>query len=155
LTITIPEPKLNDLLLTFVAWISISYRLPHLEKLDLQVCLSSVLERLRPGDDGLAAIYVYGSELDERGKTEFCLGPVMAFAESKMTIEAIDKLELRPELFGKMKTALEINVWRQLLPMRTKRDTRRIARIRRALEALDYDDVKGLREEELAVGTMS
>jgi len=127
--------------------------LPHLEKLDLQVCLGSVHERLLTGDDGHTATNVHGRRLDEKYNTEFWLGPVMAFAESKMTIEAVDKLKLRPELFSKMKTALEINVWRQLLPMRTKRDTRRIARIRRALEALHYDDVQGLREEELAVGT--
>jgi len=138
-------------LLTFVAWISISYRLPHLEKLDLQVCPSFMLERLCLEDNGLTATYVYQGELDER---HLCLGPVMAFAQSKMTIEAINKFGMRAELFGKLKTALEINVWRQLLPMRAKRDTRRIARIRRTLEALDYDDVKGLREEELAVGTM-
>lgn len=96
----------------------------------------------------------YGGGREEKENAEFWLGPVMAFAESKMTIEAVDKLDLGPELFGKMKTALEINVWRQLLPMRTKRDTRRITRIRRVLEALDYDDVQGLREEELAVGTL-
>ena len=126
---------------------SISYRLPHLEKLKLQVCLSSVPARLPAEDDEPIATNIHGEEKDN---TEFWLGPVMVFADSKMTIEAVDKLDLGQDVFGKMKTALEINVWRQLLPMRTKRDTRRISRIRRALEALDYEDVQGLREEELS-----
>ena len=131
--------------------LSISSRLPHLEKLDLQVCLSSVREVLRTEVIGPTATTVHVGGYDEKDKKEFWLGPVMVFAESKITIKAVDMLDIGPE-FGKMKTALEINVWRQLLPMRAKRDTRRITRIRRALEAIYYEDIKGLREEELVAG---
>ena len=136
----------------FLFELSISYQLAHLEKLNLQVCLGSGIELLHDENDEPIERNVDRRVLEERINAEFWLGPVMAFAESKITIEAVDKLELGPE-FSKMKTVLEINVWRQLLPMRTKRDTRRITRIRRALEALDYDDVQGLCEEDLMVGT--
>jgi hypothetical protein len=133
--------------------LSISYQLPHLEKLGLQVCLTSAGEQFLAEHDVPIATNVHGGGREKKDNTEFLLGPVMVFAESKMTIEAVDKMDLGPEWFGKIKTALEINVWRQLLRMRTKRDSRRITRIRRALETLHYDDVQGLREEELAVGT--
>jgi len=111
-----------------------------------------VRERFRVEDDDIAT-NVHGGGFNEEDNVEFWLGPIMAFAESKMTIEAVNKLDLDPELFDKMKTALEISVWRQLLLMRAKRDARRITRVRRMLEALEYNDVQGLHEEELAAVT--
>jgi len=37
-----------------------------------------------------------------------------------------------------LKTGIEIGVWQQLLPLRMKRERRKIARIRRALGTLEY-----------------
>jgi hypothetical protein len=77
------------------------------------------------------------SEEDE----SFFLGPVMAFADAKIIITAVDKHDMPGLVFDRIKPYIETKVWRQLLPVRVKREQRRIARIRRALGAMEYVDV--------------
>lgn len=139
---------------------SLSARLPLLQKVHLQVCPSFVREHWLV-DGALITFAAPGGaryatnrrgEVTKAEDMEYWLGPVMAFANSSIDITAVDKLDLGRESFEKIKTALEMDVWRQLLPLRTKRDARRIRRIQRTLEAIEYSDVEGLCEETLTTG---
>lgn len=137
---------------------SLSSRLPWLQKVHLQVCPSFVREHWLV--DGALMTNAHGlrirtgsrsGNLTSSEEMEYWLGPVMAFADSSIDISAVDKLDLGKESFGKIKTALEMDVWRQLLPLRTTRDARRIRRIQRTLEAIEYSDVKGLCEDSFSL----
>ena len=116
------------------AFYSISSRLAFLQKVELQVCPDL------PWD------WFYGDNVFDEGQN-YWLGPIMAFAHAGIDVSAVDFIGWGPDRFGKMKTAIEMDVWRQLLPLRTTRDSRRIRRIQRALEAIEYADVEGLRED--------
>jgi hypothetical protein len=65
----------------------------------------------------------------------------MAFAEAKIIVTAVDKQDMGKVIFDRIKPHIEMRVWQQLLPVRVKREQRRIGRIRRALGALEYDEV--------------
>jgi hypothetical protein len=134
----------------------ISNKLPGLKNLDLEVSPSVVREYWRDNTnsmpDGLlntTPIYSIGVQFS-RDETdwEYWLGPVMAFADSNINIIAVDKHDLGPVLFERVKTSIEVRVWKELLPLRMKRDMRKISRIRRTLEHLgrrsDDDDPPSL-----------
>jgi len=127
------------------AFYSISSRLACLHRVNLQLCPSRLpwswfrRDRVLDRSDGAS----------DWSDGEFWLGPIMAFAHASIDISAVDLLGLGDDEFGKIKTVLEIDAWRQLLPLRTTRDSRRIRRIQRALEVLEYSDVEGLREDYL------
>ena len=127
------------------AFYSISSRLECLRRVQLQLCpgrlLWSGVRGGRPLDRG--------DEVFDWGDGERWLGPIMAFAHARIDVSAVDLLGLGDGEFGKIKTVLEIDAWRLLLPLRTTRDSRRIRRIQRALEVMEYSDVEGLREDYL------
>jgi 2EXR family len=126
------------------AFYSLASRLPHLQKVHLEVCPSSIREHIRD-HSGQPTIKVHGNS--HRGSVVeygYRLGPIMAFADAALRISAVDKLDLGPSLFDKLKVAIEISVWRQLVPLRAKRDIRAIGRIRRSLQGMDHSDVEGL-----------
>lgn len=116
------------------AFYSIVSRLPALKTLHLEVCPSSVRETSNDTNE-LVANHL-GDE------TKYWLGPIMAFADASIRIIAVDKNDL--EHFGVWKDPIEVSVWQQLLPLRFKRERRKIARIRRALGTLEYADCAGI-----------
>lgn len=137
---------------------SLSSRLLHLHKVHIQMCPSFVRERwIVPG--GSLITFAHGpvtstGQVNGEEDEGYWLGPIMAFADARIEITAVDRLDLSSESFGKIKTALEMDVWRQLLPLRTTRERRRIRRIQRALEAMEFADVDGLREDEIALASL-
>jgi hypothetical protein len=133
------------------AFYGIASRLPALKTLYLEVSPSVVREAWTDGNGtptnvGLHALghpALDGSEFKE--DWEYWLGPVMAFSDAIINIIAVDRYDIGPTMFDRAKVAIETRVWKQLLPMRLKRDRRRIARIRMKL------DVSG---EDLALGAL-
>jgi len=111
------------------AFYSISSRLPALRTLVLEVCPSSVRENDERDD-------LVASHLGHAERIQYWLGPIMAFGNAKINIVAVDKHELGH--FDMLKTEIEVSVWNQLLPMRVKREKRKISRILRALGKLEY-----------------
>ncbi|KAF2399921.1 hypothetical protein EJ06DRAFT_39206 [Trichodelitschia bisporula] len=145
------------------AFYSISSRLQNLKLLDLEVSLSTIRGHVAEADEGHVVEedeeHVVEENVEEATQHSphsvgtgddrtYWLGPVMAFADSNLRVVAVDKHGLNPRVFNRIKTMIEIDVWRQLLPLRTKRDSRRISRLRRAL-----DDFIASRtgEDELAI----
>jgi hypothetical protein len=135
------------------AFYDISHKLPGLRNIDLEVTPSVVREYWR-GDNSnstpdsllnttpIHSIGFHGLDTDEdEHGWEYWLGPVMAFADANINIVAVDKHDLGPVLFDRVKTAIEVRVWKELLPLRMKRDKRKIARMRRTLLNLDDDTV--------------
>lgn len=122
------------------AFYSIVSRLPALESLHLEVCPTSIRES---SDDLDHLVTNHPADM-----TRYWLGPVMAFANvSILKIVASDKND--STTFGLWKKPIEVSVWQQLLPLRFKRERRKIASIRRTLANLEYADCAGLKSEEL------
>jgi hypothetical protein len=72
---------------------------------------------------------------------EYWLGPMMAFANAEISITAVDKHHMGPQLFATIKAHIEVQVFNQLLRLRVKRSHRRMARIQSILdEKNDSDD---------------
>ncbi|TID14034.1 hypothetical protein E2P81_ATG07103 [Venturia nashicola] len=125
------------------AFYSISSRLPALKTLLLEVCPSSVRETSNDND---SSFIHHLSEMFPNSK--YWLGPVMAF-DATIKIVMAGKNDRKkdpsmsqalPTMFDGSKHPVEVSVWHQLLPLRFKRESRRIARIRTALGTLDYAD---------------
>lgn len=137
------------------AFYSIASRLPALKSLQLEVCPSSVRETSNDNNDPFIH---HLSEMFPASK--YWLGPVMAFDASikvVMTGKNDGKKDLSmtpalPAMFNGTKHLLEVSVWHQLLPLRFKRESRKIARIRTALGTLDYADCMGFAEQDLGGG---
>lgn len=134
------------------AFYSIAPRLPALKGVHLEVCPSSVRETSNENDDSFID---HLSQLFPTSK--YWLGPIMAF-DAPIKIVVVDKndrkndpgvAQVLPSMFDDSKHPLEVSVWHQLLPLRFKRESRKISRIRTALGALDYADCVGLADEEL------
>jgi hypothetical protein len=151
--LSIHNVRVSMLLSQFEAWGSrtafygISSKLPALRNLDLEVSPSAIREH-DPYDHTPTALALHGighpaldtqSALDEERDWPYFLGPVMAFADANINIVAVDKYDLSPTVFDRVKTAIEIRVWKQLLPARMKRDKRKIARMRKTLEARERE----------------
>lgn len=119
---------------------SIAKRLPNLQTVEIEVSPSAVRQRWIQQDDdaqqGLHGLFNFS----DKNETYF-LGPLLAFANANMLVTAVDKHDMGPTIFERIKPHIEMRVWRQLLPDRVKREQRRIARIKRALGALEYDEV--------------
>jgi hypothetical protein len=130
------------------AFYDISDKLPGLKSIELEVTPSAVRQYWRDNTNSMPHCLLNttpihsiglpgsGSSRDQRD-WEYWLGPVMAFADANINIIAVDKHDLGPVLFERVKTAIEVRVWKELLPLRMKRDMRKIARMRRTLESLD------------------
>jgi hypothetical protein len=121
------------------AFYSIVSRLPALKTVHLEVCPSSVRETSNDASGFVTDHLGIGDGM------KYWLGPIMAFADASIKIIAVDRNDL--EHFGLWKDPIEVSVWQQLLPLRFKRERRKIARIRRALGTLEYADCAGLDEE--------
>lgn len=134
------------------AFYSIASRLPALKCVHLEVCPSSVRETSNDSNDPFIH---HLSEVFPASK--YWLGPVMAF-DASIKIVMVGKNDRKkdpsitqelPTMFDDSKHPIEVSVWHQLLPLRFKRESRKIAKIRTALGTLDYADCVGLAEEEL------
>jgi hypothetical protein len=123
----------------------ISEKLPALKNLDLEVSPSVVREYWRDNTNSMPDCLLNTTPIHSIGLQfgcvetdwEYWLGPVMAFADANINIVAVDKHDLGSVLFERVKTSIEVRVWKELLPLRMKRDMRKIARIRRTLEHFD------------------
>merc|ERR1711881_709124 len=123
------------------AFYSIARQLPNLRTIEIEFSQSSIRQRwIETNNDGIEeAVLQVGSFLDE--KEVFALGPIMAFADvPKIIVTAVDKHDLGGFLFQQVKPHIEMKIWKQLLPDRVKREQRRIAKIERALKALEYEE---------------
>ena len=123
------------------AFYSIARQLPNLRTIEIEFSQSSIRQRwIETNNDGIEeAVLQVGSFLDE--KEVFALGPIMAFADvPKIIVTAVDKHDLGGFLFQQVKPHIEMKIWKQLLPDRVKREQRRIAKIKRALKALEYEE---------------
>jgi hypothetical protein len=117
------------------AFYSLVSRLPTLTNVHLEVCPSSVRET--NGLGGQVTNHL-GEGARDPERLQYWLGPIMAFADASIKITAMDKNDL--ENFGAWKNPIEVSVWQQLLPLRIKRERRKIARIMRARGMLEYSD---------------
>lgn len=123
------------------AYYSIAKQLPNLQTIEIEVFQSAIRQRwLRIDDSEETQRSLHGTNEEDES---FFLGPVMAFADAKMIITAVDKHDMSGLIFDRIKPYIEARVWSQLLPVRVKREQRRIARIRRALGSMEYVDVDG------------
>jgi hypothetical protein len=122
------------------AFYNIARQLPNLQTVEVEFSLSAVRERwLDENDEMQTGLHGIFNPKDE--DEQYFLGPVMAFAEAKIIVTAVDKQDMGKVIFDRIKPHIEMRVWQQLLPVRVKREQRRIGRIRRALGALEYDEV--------------
>jgi hypothetical protein len=121
------------------AFYNISRRLPNLQTVEIEFSPSAVRERWLAEDDEVQT-ELHGIFDRQDEDEQYFLGPVMAFADAKIIVTAVDKQDLGRIIFERVKPHIETRIWRQLLPMRVKKEQRRIARIRRALRALEYDE---------------
>jgi hypothetical protein len=122
------------------AFYNIARQLPNLQTVEVEFSLSAVRERwLDENYEVHTGLYGILDPKDEN--EQYFLGPVMAFADAKIIVTAVDKQNMGKLIFERVKPHIEMRVWRQLLPVRVKREQRRIARIKRALGALEYVEV--------------
>lgn len=103
------------------AFYAISHRLPALKRIEFEVAPSSYREHWR-------------EETESPPLLEYWLGPIMAFGEADITITAVDKHDIGPSLFERVKVAIEVRVFNQLLKSRIKRSQRRMARIKSIID---------------------
>jgi len=118
----------------------IASKLPALQSFELEITPRSIREPWSGLNIG--SINALGIQLNTdsfNDETDYFLGPVMAFADASINIVAVNKLDIEPVIFERVKFALEVRVWKQLLPLRMKRDRRKIARIKRKLETFQLD----------------
>ncbi|KIW00392.1 uncharacterized protein PV09_08101 [Verruconis gallopava] len=140
------------------AFYSIASRLPNLATVEIEFSPSAVRETWII-DDGDVAGGGGGSNAQIMGlhgffdarfdSQDYFLGPVMAFAHTRLVVTAVDRQDIARAVFERLKPHIEMRVWRQLLPARVKREQRKIARIKRALGALEYDEVDALEQGSL------
>ncbi|KAF2429493.1 hypothetical protein EJ08DRAFT_661615 [Tothia fuscella] len=128
------------------AFYDIAAQLPNLRNTYLDIT-PGIIRGVETDDSGVVTVHLHGlghpalDDSEEIGQKDwnFWLGPVLAFSDAAINIVAVDRFDLGPAIFDRVKTALEIRVWKQLLPMRLKRDKRRIARIRKKLLVEEQD----------------
>ena len=123
------------------AFYSIAWWVPNLHTIEIEFSQSAVRSRwIQPNNNGAQDVvhdlanYLHTDE-------NFFLGPVMAFADvPKIIVTAVDKHDMGGALFERIKPHLEMKIWQQLLPVRVKREQRRIVKIKTALRALEYEE---------------
>jgi hypothetical protein len=122
------------------AFYSIARQLPNLQVVEFEVSPSSVRECWLLGGHEVQST-LHGIIDPSFASDCYRLGPIMAFADAKIIITAVDKHDVGSVVFARIKPHLETKVWRQLLPVRLKHEQRRIARIMQSLRALEYEEV--------------
>jgi len=102
------------------AFYDIARKVPHLKNLELDVSPSAVREYFKYRNQ--SRIFHIGCT---SGSENYFIGPVLAFAEAKIRVRAVNQHDLSSELFAEVKELVEESVKDQLAPLVLKHAARR------------------------------